>query len=208
MQLLDVSVPLRPGMAVYEGDPAVAIERLASIADGGPCNLAALSASLHTGTHIDAPCHFVDGAGGIETVSPERLCGPVTVASISVAPGRHISRDQLARLIAPGTERVLLRTGNGDLWDRPGFSREYTALTIEAAAWLVDAGVRLIGIDYLSVAPFADPRPVHELLLRAGVVILEGLDLRQADHVEYELLCLPLLIPGADGAPARAVLRR
>jgi arylformamidase len=205
MTIYDVTAPLRTGMPMFEGDPPVRIERVSSMGAGGICNLSRLEGSLHAGTHVDAPCHFIEGAGGVETLPLDAMLGPCEVVDAGQV-RRLITAEDVAAL-PPGTERVLFRTTNGALWDKQSFSTDYMALSPDAAHELVRRRVRLVGIDYLSVAPFEDPAPVHVTLLAAGVVVLEGLDMRAVPPGSYELTCLPLLVPGADGAPARVVLR-
>jgi arylformamidase len=204
---IDVTRPILTGMAVVPGDPEVRVERALSIAGGSICNLSSFAGTLHAGTHIDAPVHFIEGAGGIETTPLDALVGPCVVVDARGVAG-HITAGDIARLVPAGSERVLFKTTNGTLWDSSSFERGYVALLADAAHALVARGVRLVGIDYLSVAPFEDPAPVHVALLAAGVVILEGLDLRTVEPGPYDLVCLPLLVPGADGAPARALLRQ
>jgi arylformamidase len=208
MQLLDVTVPLRPGMVVFDGDPPVRLERVASLAGGDAVNLSRLDFGVHSGTHVDAPVHFIDGAGGVETLPLDAMVGPALVADGSGLE-RHIDAAALAGLGIPaGTERVLFKTPNSALWALGSFSPDFLALTESGAQALIDLGVRLVGIDYLSVAPFGDPGPVHRALLGAGVVVVEGLDLRAADPGPCQLWCLPARIDGCDGAPARAVIGR
>jgi arylformamidase len=208
MRFFDITVPVRPGMPVYEGDPPVAVERVASIADGAVCNLSRLACGVHTGTHIDAPVHFIDGAPGVDGVALDALYGPAWVVDATGA-ADDIDRAALDALAIPAdTTRVLFKTANSRLWKREGFSRDFIGLKEDAARALVERGVRLVAMDYLSVAPMSDPAPTHVALLEAGVVILEGVDLRRVEPGAYTLLCLPLLIEGADGAPARAVLMR
>jgi arylformamidase len=203
---IDVTVPLRPGMPSYEGDPPLILERVTSLAQGGVCNLGRLAFGLHSGTHIDAPLHFIDGAPGVESTPLQALLGEAWVVDAMPVAG-HIDAPALRKLDIPeGCDRVLFKTTNSRLWERDAFSRDYVALTESAARELVRRGVRLVGIDYLSIAPFDDPAPTHLALLEAGVVILEGLDLRRAAAGPYRLLCLPLLVEGADGAPARTLL--
>jgi arylformamidase len=205
---IDISVPIRPGMIVYEGDPPVEVDRAAQISAGDPSNVSRLNLGAHTGTHIDAPVHFIEGAAGIEAIDPGALVGPATVVDATTLSG-DIDSAALRDLDLPDrVERFIFKTVNSRLWDLDEFSPEFIGLTDGAARDLVARGVRLVGIDNLSIAPKADPAPTHLVLLEAGVVILEGLDLRSVDPGEYELVCLPLLIPGSDGAPARALLRR
>jgi arylformamidase len=205
--LLDVTVPLVPGsVPLYPGDTELEVGLHQSRASGDPSNVSRLVCSAHCGTHVDAPAHFLQDAPGIETVPLDALVGPAVVVDATHVTG-HIDAAAVAVIQPPpGTDRVLFRTSNSRLWDRPRFTEDFVALTPDGAQALVDRGVRLVGIDYLSIAPYDDPAPTHEVLLRAGVVIVETLDLRAATPGEYQLICLPLLIPGADGAPARALL--
>jgi arylformamidase len=204
---IDISAPLTPALHVFPGDPPFHCHPVASIATGAPANLSRFEGSTHMGTHVDAPLHFLPGPPGVEALPLDALCGPAFVAD-ATACTTHLTAADLARLHIPdGCERLLLKTASAALWDLPDFSPDYVALTPEAAHDLVRRGIRLVGIDYLSIAPFANPAPAHVALLEAGIVILEGLDLRPAATGAYELLCLPLLLPGADGAPARALLR-
>ncbi|HEU0236319.1 MAG TPA: cyclase family protein [Candidatus Limnocylindrales bacterium] len=208
MTWLDISVPIRPGMPTFEGDPTVTLERVAAIADGAVCNVSRLDFGVHSGTHVDAPVHFLDGAAGIEAVPVDALIGPAVVveARAESGPIDAAAVDRLA--IPPGTERILIRSRNSELWATATFQPTFIGFDGSGARRLVELGVRLVGVDYLSVAVFGDPTPTHTALLEAGVVIVEGLDLRAIDPGRYELVCLPLLIPGSDGGPARALVRR
>ncbi|MBE7519142.1 MAG: cyclase family protein [Thermoflexaceae bacterium] len=208
MRIFDISVPVRPGMHVYPGDPAVDVERVLSIAAGDGMNLTRAGFGLHTGTHVDAPLHFVDGASSVDELPLDALVGPAIVVDATRFDG-DIGPAELDLLAIPsGTTRILFKTRNSRLWERDSFSPEFVGLTPGAATQLVDRGVQLVGIDYLSIAPASDPAPTHIALLRAAIVIVEGLDLRQVEPGEYMLACLPLRVAGADGAPARAVLWR
>lgn len=207
MAWIDVSVPVRSGMVVYDGDPEVRVESVTAIARGDLANVSRMELGTHTGTHVDAPRHFVDGAAGADRLPLDALVGPAVVADAAGAPG-DVDAGALAALeVPPGTERLLLRTRNGALWERGEFTRDYVGVAEDAAAALVAMGIRLLGIDYLSIAPSRDPAPTHRVLLEAGVVVVEGLDLRRAPPGRYDLVCLPLRLEGADGAPARALLR-
>jgi arylformamidase len=206
MRIIDISVPIRPGMIVYEGDPDVYFERVKSIAVGASANVSRLDFGVHTGTHIDAPVHFIDGAAGAETLPLDALIGPVTVIDATGITD-HIDATTLAGLNVPaGAERVIFKTRNSDLWSKGRFSPDFLALKEDAAEALAARGVRLVGIDYLSIGPKGNGVATHVALLRKGIVILEGLDLREVTPGAYQLACLPLLINGSDGAPARAVL--
>lgn len=198
VEILDVSVPIREGMVIYPGDPAVKLELAAAIAHGSPVNLTRIDFALHTGTHVDAPVHFLEGAAGIDSTPLAALIGPCEVVEVP-----DLSRDSVAR--APeAAERVLFKTPNSELWASDEFADDFARLDGEAARLLVERGVKLVGVDYLSVGD----EEAHHALLEAGVVPVEGLDLRGVDPGPYELVCLPLRVVGADGAPARAVLIR
>lgn len=210
---IDVTVPLRAGgFPVFPGDPPFRRELAASIAGGDVCNTSRLECSVHSGTHVDAPLHFIEGAGGVENLSLDAMIGSAWVADARDATDHldttgHLDASAVDALDIPaGTERLLLRTANSQLWESPEFSQDFVALTVDAAEALVERGIRLVGIDYLSIAPFADPAPTHLALLGAGVVVLEGLDLRRVAPGRYLLTCLPILLDGADGAPARVVI--
>jgi arylformamidase len=208
MEIFDISVPIRSGMIVFEGDPPVELKRVQSMAEGAVANVSRLDFGVHTGTHIDAPLHFIDGAAGAETVPLEALAGSCHVVDATGADG-DIDAEGLAALDIPdGVARLLFKTKNSELWARDSFSSDFIGLTEDAARALAGRGLRLVGADYLSVAPKSDPAPTHVALMEAGVVILEGLDLRSVAPGPYELVCLPLLIEGSDGAPARALLVR
>jgi arylformamidase len=203
----DISVPVRHGMVSFEGDPHVQLGLAVSMANGAPCNISRLDFGVHSGTHIDAAVHFIDGAAGIESIALDVLVGPAIVADVRAVEG-HFDRAAIEGLAIPeGTERLLFRSRNSALWAEPSFVSSFSALTADGARVLVDRGIRLVGIDYLSIAPFGDPTPTHLVLLGAGVVIVEGLDLRATEPGAYDLVCLPLLIPGSDGGPARAIVR-
>lgn len=208
MNWQDISIPIRSGMVTFEGDPEVHLERVASMAAGASCNLSRIDFGVHSGTHIDAPIHFIEGAGGIEAIGLDALVGPAWVVDATALDG-HVDRAAIERLSIPGgTERLLFRSRNSGLWDKPTFDGSFAGLTRDAARVLIERGVRLVGADYLSIAPFDDPTPTHLALLAAGVVIVESLDLRKIEPGAYDLICLPLLIPGSDGGPARAIIRR
>jgi arylformamidase len=202
MEILDVSVPIRPGMTIWPGDPAVEVQLAAAIADGAPANVTQLALGTHTGTHVDAPVHFFDGAGGVEALPLEALVGPCVVVDATTAAG-DLGPEALADL-APGTKRVLFKTPNSELWARDDFVEDFVALSNAGAEDVVRRGILLVGIDYLSIGG----SEAHRTLLRAGVVPLESLDLRAVEPGAYTLLCLPLKLVGADGAPARTLLVR
>src|SRR5262245_26573216 len=191
-------------MVVYDGDPPVEVTSALSLDRGDPANVSRLTLGSHTGTHVDAPCHFVRGGAGVDRLSPETLLGPARVLACPPGP---IAAATVVGQTGRG-ERLVLKTANSALWSRARFVADYQALTLDAARALVESGVGLVAIDYLSIEPFGAPgHPVHRCLLEAGVVVLEGLDLSRIEPGRYELCCLPLRIRDGDGAPARALLR-
>jgi arylformamidase len=205
----DISVPLSAGLPTWPGDPPVGIERISDMDQGDEANVSRLAFSAHCGTHIDAPVHFIQHGAAIDALSLETLIGPAMLVEIPDTDA--ITPAHLERLTLPSdTRRLLMRTRNSLLWHQPehAFFPDFVALTSEAAAWVVAQGIQLIGIDYLSIQSFHDARPdTHCRLLEAGVIIVEGLDLRYVPVGRYELICLPLKLVGSDGAPARVVLR-
>ena len=205
MKYYDVTVPIHPAMPVYEGDPPVEISRFLSIEKGDQANVTRLSMGAHTGTHVDAPLHFVEGAKGVDAISLDVLIGKAKV--VEFADAKEISSDNLDKGAMNGARRVLFKTSNSALWSKGKFQKDFVHITKCAARRLVGLGVELVGLDYLSVEKFGSPWPeTHLALLEAGVVILEGLDLSAVAPGNYTLICLPLRIRGCDGAPCRAVL--
>lgn len=200
MQAIDISVPLRPGMPVWDDEP-IQIEQTHAIADGDVVNMSRIAFGVHTGTHVDAPRHFVDGAPGLDEIPLSRWNGDVLVVDATAAE-RRLDGALLRSLVPPGTERVLFKTRSAALWDLDHFSTDYVCLDPSGASAAVELGIRLAGIDYLTIGD----EEAHRILFRAGIVALEGLDMRAVAPGRYRLTCLPLHIPGADGAPARAVL--
>jgi arylformamidase len=209
MHIYDVSVDIRPDMPVWPGDPAVRLERVGSIAEGRNANVSHLSAGVHIGTHVDAPLHFLDGAGAVETMSLEALTGRAYVVDLRKATVIDAATLQAAR-IPTRAQRLLFRTRNSELWRRreKEFHKDFVAVDESGAEWLVRRKTRLVGVDYLSVAPFGRSRPTHEILLKARVAVVEGLDLSRVPAGAFDLYCLPLKLIGSDGAPARAILIR
>jgi arylformamidase len=203
MTLIDITVPIRTRMPIYAGNPGVRLQRVLSIPEGSAANVSRLELGVHTGTHVDAPLHFIEGAPAAEAIPLEPLIGRAYVADGTALSGPIDERALAACAIPVEAERVLLKTTNCLLWERDEFTRDFIRLDGSGARALVAAGVRLIGIDYLSIGD----EEAHTVLLEAGVVALEGLDLRAVGPGWYELLCLPLPVVGSDGAPARAVLR-
>jgi arylformamidase len=208
MRIYDITVPLSSALPVYPGDPEVTITPLAQLQWGDAANVSRLVLSSHTGTHLDAPRHFFAEGLAIDSLDLHVLMGPARVCAFPQVT-THLTADDLRPLGLAGTKRLLLQTPNAALWQKMGFQTNYVALTESAAYLLVEMGVQLVGIDYLSVDAFErQDFPVHRILLRAGVLILEGLDLRAVPPGDYELLALPLLLQHGDGAPVRAILRQ
>jgi arylformamidase len=206
MRIYDVSVGISPQMPVWPGDPAVQLERVESIASGDNANVSRLTCGVHTGTHVDAPLHFIDGAAPIESLSLKLLTGRAYVVNLPSA--RVIDEGTLeAAGLPPRTRRVLFRTRNSELWaNEKTFQTSFVAVDASGARWLVKKGVQLIGVDYLSVAPYGQSKETHRILLEAGVVVIEGLDLSRVTQGRYSLYCLPLKLMGSDGSPARVIL--
>ena len=205
---IDVTVPIRDAMVRWPGNPEVRIDRTEKrTADGGVSRVSALALGSHTGTHVDAPVHFGVNELGVDALPLDSLIGPARVVALE-SPAA-ITRADLAPLDIARGERLLLKTRNSArCWATDEFVSDYVYVTPDAAAYLVERGVRTVGVDYLSVGGRTDGAITHRVLLQAGVSILEGLDLRSVSPGPYDLVALPLRIAGGDGAPARAVLRR
>lgn len=205
MELIDITVPLRDGMLHYAGNPGIHVERAASLSAGASSNLTRLDLGAHSATHVDAPLHFFDDGAGAEQLPLEALIGPADVVDATAVQEGPIDEEALRAVDVPETvDRLLLKTRNSRLWASDEFTRDFVRLDGSGARYLIERGVRLVGIDYLSIGD----AEAHRELLSHGVVPLEGLDLGRVEPGRYELLCLPLAIVGSDGAPARAVLRR
>ena len=208
-QLLDISVPLHPGLPVWPGNPNVRIESTLRMADGDVANVSHLELNVHSGTHIDAPLHFVDGAKTTEEIPLEKLVGPCQVVSFEGQTA--ITANGLEALqLPPGTRRLLFKTDNSRKWSdlHHPFDPDFIAITLDAAHWIVNRGIELVGIDYLSIQRFHDPTDTHVVLLENEVVILETLNLSAVEPGAYRLICLPLRAMGVEGIPARAILER
>ena len=208
MPIYDITVPIRTNMPVYEGDPGVKIDAWSAFAKGDSSNVSMLNFGAHTGTHVDAPAHFIEGANTIDKLPLEVLIGPARVIHVP-EDLTEIDSAFLSGCDLDGVERVLFRTRNSGFWDQ-SFRKDFTHLLPEAAALLVAKGVKLAGCDYLSIEKFhSGHHRTHLTLLSNGVVIVEGLNLAEVPAGDYELICLPLKIAdgSGDGAPARAVLR-
>jgi arylformamidase len=201
-RFIDVTVPIRHGMVHYDGNPEIRLERVQAIASGDGANVSRLDFGVHSGTHIDAPLHFIDGGDGAETLPLEPLLGPCLVVD-ATGVQKTLDAAAVASLAIPaGTERVLFKTRNSRLWVSDDFTRDFVRLDGSGAEALIALGVRTVGIDYLSIGD----HDAHVAFLGGGVVPIEGLNLLDVEPGVYRLVCLPLRVVGSDGAPARAVL--
>ncbi|MFO8011579.1 MAG: cyclase family protein [Dehalococcoidia bacterium] len=204
--LYDISMSIYAGMLTWPGNPRFSLDKVKSIADGDSSNISLLRIGTHTGTHVDAPRHFINTASGVDSINPTILVGPARLVQLPEA--ELIDRRLLSSFDLAGVSRLLLGTRNSALLHQSQHTPEYAYLTEDGAEYLVEKGIKLIGIDYLSIEQFRSPGHVtHRVLLEAGLVIVEGLDLSCIPPGEYELICLPLKLKDADGAPARALLR-
>ena len=196
-QLLDVSVSLAAGIPAYPGNPEFELQPIKRIADGGSSNVSKLTMGTHTGTHVDAPRHFFDAGAGVDR-SRSTCCW--ARAAWSRSPTRRHRQSWLAAAGLREDIRVLLKTSNSALWNGEGFHQDYTYVTEDGAGYLVEQGVRVVGIDYLSVEQFKKAgAPAHRALLSQSVIIIEGLNLADVEPGMYEMYCLPLRIAGGDG---------
>jgi arylformamidase len=207
MNLIDVSVPLDSNVPTYPGNTPFSIEPMMRTGRGDHANVSSLHLSAHAGTHVDAPWHSLNDGARTESLSLDVLVGPARV--VELATTQPITAADLQPFDLSKDVRVLLKTRNSNLWDSPQFHADFIGVAESGAKYLVDCGVRLVGVDYLSVEVYHAPgAPAHHTLLRAGVAIIEGLNLRGVAAGAYELFCLPLRVVGCDGAPARVVLRK
>ena len=207
--MYDITVTINAETPIYKGDPGVEIASFKSIAAGSSANVSQISFGVHTATHVDAPNHFIDGARRVHEIDPAKLVGPCRVIAV---PENVIAIEPEHVGDIVGVERVIFKTQNSAFWSEPerGFRTDFSYLTPATAKLLVDSGVVLVGIDYLSIEKSGSPgHPVHIALLANEIVILEGVDLREVPPGDYELICMPLKYDGAtgDGSPARTFLR-
>ena len=209
MKIYDITVSISAETPIYRGDPRVEFTSFKAMSHGDSANVSQISFGVHTGTHIDAPNHFIDGAKRVHEIDPEKLVGPCRVISVPddvIA----IEPEHVGEIV--GVQRVIFKTQNSAFWAEPelGFRTDFSYLTPATAKLLVNNGVVLVGIDYLSIEKSGSPgHPVHITLLEKEIVILEGVDLRGIEPGDYELICMPLKYDGAtgDGSPARTFLR-
>ena len=208
MKIIDITLPLSNKTLVWEGDKGVTIEQIAFIQKGSDFNVSRAEFGVHAGTHIDAPYHLDDQGNTVDKISLDILIGPVRVLEIDDSI-KIITEEVLQKSgYRKGTKRLLLKTKNSKNWDEnpDQFIREYTAIDSATAAFLVSDGVEFVGIDYLSISPYDDLKIPHQILLKAGIVILENAYLVNVEPGDYMMYCLPLNLIGSDGAPVRAVL--
>lgn len=208
MKIFDISLTISPDLPVWPGDPSIKLEQVESMDEGAQANVSRLSMGVHVGTHVDAPHHFMNDGRTIEQLPLEVLTGACYVAQLPDGI-EAITAEGLDDISLPAdATRILFGTSNSRFWSRggTGFQEDFVAVTEDGANWLVEHGVQLVGVDYLSVAQYSDPGPTHRTLLGAGVVVLEGLDLSAVPRGFYDLYCLPLKLLGSDGAPVRAIL--
>ena len=208
MKIFDVTVPIKNFMPVWPGDPHVDNQLVSSIENGDEANVTSIKMSAHTGTHIDAPRHFVRSGTAIEALDLTTLLGDVEIIEIDIGVAQiDVSAlEGLERTQWP--QRVIFKTNNSflRLFDKDYFYNNFTALLPDAAAYLIQNGVKLVGIDYLSIAPFINGSETHIKLMEKNVIVIEGLNLADISPGIYDLIALPILLEGADGAPARVLL--
>lgn len=208
MAIYDITLGISPTLPVWPGGPAIVLEQVESMDKGDHANVTRLEMSAHTGTHVDAPHHFLNNHYTVEQLPLEILIGKCFVLDLSTIDG-HVNAKFLENSNIPeDTLRLLIKTGNSELWQTgdKDFSPGFQGVTEDGAEWLVEKGIKLIGIDYLSVAPYKQSVPTHTVLLKAGVIALEGINLSSVKQGNYELYCLPMKLVGSDGAPARVIL--
>jgi arylformamidase len=207
MQTYDISLTISPDLATWPGNPGIFLERVKKIEEGASSNVSRLDMGVHNGTHVDAPFHFVPNGKTVESLQLKTLTGRVYVLhlpNVDVITAAVLEGAE----IPPRTRRILFKTRNSEYWKNPTkeFQPNFVGISPDGADFLVKRGVKLVGIDYLSIAPYKQGRPTHEIFLKAGVIIIEGLNLAEIAQGRYTLFCLPLKLAGSDGAPARAIL--
>jgi arylformamidase len=207
MKLIDVTVPLDASLPIYPGNTPFTVETVKRIARGDSSNVSALHMSAHSGTHVDAPRHYFDDGPGVDALPLELMLGRARVVEISSRSG--IGADELASLDLSDDIRILFKTSNSRLWGSPVFHEDYVGITASGAEHLIAHGIKVVGVDDLTVEEFEKPGgPAHHALLGGGAIIIEGLNLRDVEPGIYDMLCLPLRAVGVDDAPARVLLRR
>jgi len=208
MKINDVTLTIREGMAVWPGDPEINLHRIEKLEEGANANVTYMGFAVHTGTHVDAPRHFLADADSVDQLDLEVLVGGVTVVEIPQKVDQITASEIDKAGLVKGTERVLFKTRNSNYWIEGSdtFQTGFAGITDDGAQALVDLGVKLVGIDYLSIAPYKMSRPTHLVLLKARMVVIEGLNLSKINAGKYMLYCLPIKLANSDGAPARVIL--
>lgn len=206
MEIIDITRGIKNGMLVWPGDEAAQIGWESRIADGEISNVSSIQIGAHVGTHIDMPLHFIEGGKTMDDLDLSKMIGKAIV--VEVPQGRKIDAEFLDSLNLVEVSRVLFKTSNSSFWDDSPteFVESYTGLEPSGAEWLVAHGCQLVGIDYLSIAPYDDSETTHKILLANDVIILETLDLRKVEPGETELICLPIKLECREAAPCRALL--
>jgi arylformamidase len=205
MPTIDISLPLHTGIPGFPAEPAFALFPIKRIADGENDNVSAISMSLHSGTHLDMPWHFLEAGAKSEMLDLRLLNGPAQV--VEVVDPVSVKLEHLRTLDLNSTERLVIRTRNSQLYEKPTFTTDFVYIEPEAAQFIAESGVKLLGFDYLSIEKYGDKQaPAHKALLSVGTLILEGLNLSEVAAGDYVLRCLPLRIVGAEALPARALL--
>jgi arylformamidase len=208
MRIFDISLTVDENLPTWPGDPAAVRRRVKKIEEGSNANVSELVMGAHTGTHVDAPYHFLPGGSTVESLPLDVLVGPVLVVELPLE-CNLINGDVVAGAgIKLDTRRVLFKTRNSTFWHKetPVFEEGFVGISKDGAEKLMELGIKFVGLDYLSIAPYKQSRPTHEVLLGAGMIILEGVDLTGVEPGWYTLYCLPIKLGGSDGAPARAIL--
>ena len=207
MPIHDLSVGISANTPIWPGNPGVERVRVQNMDHGDHANVSRLSLGVHTGTHVDAPVHFINGAAGVDTLPLDVLVGPALL--VELATDKAVTAADLEAAHVPaGTKRVLIKTRNSSYWANGDttFHEDFVGVAVDAANWLVAHNVALVGVDYLSVAPWKQGTPTHRALLEAGTVIIEGLNLSAIGPGVHDFCCLPLKLVDSDGAPARAII--
>ena len=207
MKIIDISVPIDDKTPLWPGNVGPKIKSLSNIENGSVYNETSIEVNVHTGTHIDAPLHFIKNGQSIDRMNLSIFIGSVFIVYLPDV--REITAKDLEKINLPeNVNRILFKTSNSLLWNRDNseFEKEYVGITSDAATWLVEKQITLVGIDYISIATFKETVEVHNILLKEGIAVLEAINLVNVEEGNYKLVCLPIKITNAEGAPARAVL--
>jgi len=210
MKIIDISIPLRNDLPTWPDGYGLHISTLSSIGDKSEANVSRLDMDVHCGTHIDAPLHFIKNGTTTNEIPFNKLIGEVLIVEFENSKDIITSEDLNSEIKNKSVKKILLKTSNSlnDLWNKNEFDKDFCAISADAAQWLVDNQIDLIGIDYCSIQKFYDSSITHKIILQNNIVILEGLDLRNVEPGLYNLICLPLSIEGIEGIPARAILTK